>query len=192
MYCCPLLAQGSDLLRRGEPSPCIYVVLSGECTLRGSRVGLTETHAGLPMHEVDLRVLKVWGLEGGTGVHRGIWRGGGWPAPVALAETLATAAPVSRVIIRMYPRHALRPHPNTGGRVYWGAVPARRPAALVQRHGPQRRRARGLPRSGSTARLPVGAGGQHRGDDALGCGGRPTAVQPGGTTAGEGEGAGAC
>ena len=76
MYCCPLLAQGSDLLRRGEPSPCIYVVLSGECTLRGSRVGLTETHAGLPMHEVDLRVLKVWGLEGGTGVHRGIWRGG--------------------------------------------------------------------------------------------------------------------
>ncbi|GAX79872.1 hypothetical protein CEUSTIGMA_g7312.t1 [Chlamydomonas eustigma] len=50
--------QGTELLRRGEVAVCTYIVLSGECVLRGARVGLTDEQRKSPTHETNLRVLR--------------------------------------------------------------------------------------------------------------------------------------
>jgi CRP-like cAMP-binding protein len=51
--------QGTELLRRGEAAACAFVVVKGECVLRGNYVGLLEAHAGSAAHTTDLGVLHA-------------------------------------------------------------------------------------------------------------------------------------
>ena len=51
-------AQGTELLRRGEPAPSVYIVSSGQCVLRSCHLGLAEETVA-EAYMFDLAPMKV-------------------------------------------------------------------------------------------------------------------------------------